>query len=181
MTSTLRVAMTQTRNAYRQMPQTVDALEELAAKLDEIRDANLEHNERLIKSAHRQGAKIICLGELFAAPYFALEAHDFWLKMAEDAKNGPCAKALSKLAQDLEVVIVAPLYEYDADKDRRYNAAIVIDADGKILGRYRKTHIPQGTNDIGSFFERHYYTSADEAPYFPVFDTRYAKLGVSIC
>ena len=179
--SVVTVGLTQTRNAYAAMPKLLDELPALIDKLDDIRAANLAHHEELIRRAHKQNAQVICLGELFTAPYFALESRSFWRDMAEDAHEGPSVVRLKHLAKELQMVVVAPIYEYDKQIDARYNTAVVIDASGDILGTYRKTHIPKGNNEIGGFNEPYYYIASDREPYFPVFETRYAKIGVSIC
>lgn len=178
--SLLRAAMTETKNQYADMPASVDALDQLAGKLDAVRDANLDHHETLIREAAARGARLVGLGELFPGPYFALERKDLWLGLAEDPDEGPTARRMSSLAAELELVIVAPMFE-QTKAGRRYNTALVFDADGKKLGQYRKSHIPFGTNEQGSFVETHYYGRSDEAPFFPVFDTAIGRLGVAIC
>lgn len=190
---TIRIAMTQTRNAFAPMPETVDALPQLEGRLDEVRDANLDHHETLIREAARQGAQIVGLGELFPGPYFALTEHPMWLAMAEDPETGPSTTRMKALAAALQVVIVAPLYEIEASTGHRYNTAVVIDADGTVLGKYRKTHVPNGMNERASFRETYYYEPSrgmheqhargetGNNPFFPVFKTRYARLGVAIC
>lgn len=179
----LTIALTETCNVYGPMPERISDLPQLKSRLHDIRDANLDHHEALARTAAAQGARIIGFGELFTGPYFATVQDPMWLQLAEDAFEGPSATRLSTLAKALGVVIVAPIFEYDASQDRRYNTAIVIDASGEILGRYRKTHIPHGANEQEQFLERAYYGPADESlqPYFPVFETRYAKVGVAIC
>jgi beta-ureidopropionase len=178
--SLVRAAMTETKNQYADMPASVDALDQLAGKLDAVRDANLDHHEALIREAAARGARLVGLGELFPGPYFALERKDLWLGLAEDPDDGPTARRMSSLAAELELVIVAPMFE-QTKAGRRYNTALVFDADGAKLGQYRKSHIPFGTNEQGSFVETHYYGRGDEAPFFPVFDTAIGRLGVAIC
>lgn len=183
MSRPLTIAMTETCNVYGPMPSSMETLDQLEGKLHLIREANLAHHEALTRAAVAEGARVIGYGELFTGPYFATSVHPMWKGLAEDAFEGPTAQRLSALAKTLQVVIVAPIYEYDSKSDQRFNTAIVIDADGKILGRYRKTHIPHGANETNQFLERSYYGPADESlqPYFPVFETRYAKVGVAIC
>jgi beta-ureidopropionase len=178
----LRIAMTETRNAYAPMPARIEDLESLAPHLEVLREANLDHHERLIREAVAAGVQMIGLGELFAAPYFAATKIEMWKALAESAEDGPTVRRMSALAEELQIVIVAPIYELAPD-GRRFNAAVVLDADGKNLGRYRKTHIPHGSNEKGTFFEGFYYGRADEADgdLFPVFATRYATIGVAIC
>jgi N-carbamoylputrescine amidase len=189
---TVRVALIQTCNAYRHMPELVTQLGELAGRLDELRDANLQHHLDLIAQARAAGAEVIGLGELFSGPYFALGQDPLWLGLAESAETGPSIVAMQKAAVEHAVVIVAPIYER-ADEHTCFNTAVVIDADGTILGRYRKTHIPCGSNESGSFHETFYYgasrgnLSNDPArlsssnAYFPVFETAVGRVGVAIC
>lgn len=179
MSTIIRVAMTQTKNAYADMPASVDQLDTLADRLDAVRDANVDHHEALIRGAAAAGAKLVGLGELFAGPYFGLEKRDLWRGLAESAVDGPSVSRMRKLAAALGVVIIAPIYEVAADG--RFNTAVVIDADGTVRGRYRKSHIPDGANEQGSFHEPFYYGRSNCEPYFPVFDTAVGKVGVAIC
>ena len=191
--SVVRAAMTQTVNAFAGMPEAVADLPGLEPCLEEIRQANLDHHQSLIEQAHDAGARVIGLGELFAAPYFALRRDAFWKTLAEDAQTGPTVTALSEVAGRLGIVIVAPIYELDRDTGKRFNTAVVIDADGSVLGKYRKTHIPVGGNEQGSFDERFYYGPSEVPqnqpsgkilgtnPYFPVFATQVGRIGVAIC
>ncbi|MDE2293023.1 MAG: acyltransferase [Elusimicrobia bacterium] len=181
---TVRCALTQTCNAYGAMPDKVDGLASLAPRLEEVRRANVAHNVQLIEEAKGMGAKVVCLGELFPAPYFALTENPMWLQMAEDALKGPTAKEICKAAYENAMIVVAPLYELDAKTGRRYNTAVVVDERGVVLGRYRKTHIPCGANEKGKFTETFYYGPGDPPdgqPYFPVFETSAGRLGVNIC
>lgn len=175
----IRAAMTQTKNAYADMPDSVDGLDGMADRLDDVRQANLDHHADLIREAAEHGAKLVGLGELFPGPYFALEKRDVWLGMAEDGVDGPTVRFMSALANELGVVIVAPFYEKRGDA--RYNAAAVIDADGSVQGTFRKLHIPAGANETASFVETHYYRRGDIEPHFPVFETAVGRVGVAIC
>jgi N-carbamoylputrescine amidase len=143
-----------------------------------------------IREAHARGGQIICLKELFNAPYFCkkLDASNF--DIAEPV-TGPTVTALQALAKELEIVIVAPFYEKQAAGVYR-NSAAVIDADGTLLGLFRKMHIPHDP-----MFEEKYYFAPGEStdpvqpkgapgPYaesggFMVWKTRYATIGVLIC
>ncbi len=194
MTRPLTVALTETCNVYREMPARPEEVATLGPRLEDIRRANVEHHVGLIEAAAKRGAKLVGLGELFAAPYFALRKDPVWHAMAEDAATGPTVQTLSALAQRLGVVIVAPIYEL-APSGLRYNTAVVIDASGEILGKYRKTHVPMGKNEQGEFIEPFYFGPADESmsaenktpanisqsPYFPVFQTAAGRVGVAIC
>ena len=180
----MRFALTQTVNAYQAMPAAVDDLPSLAPKLEDVRKANVAHNISLIEEAKGMGARAVCLGELFPAPYFALQEHPMWLALAEDALKGPTIKEVCKAAYENGMVVVAPLYELDAETGKRFNTAVVVDERGVVLGRYRKTHIPCGANEKGRFTETFYYGPGDPPkgePYYPVFETSVGKIGVNIC
>lgn len=183
--------MTQTRNVYGPMPGSVDGLPELAGRLDDVRNANVEHHLGLIAEAARRGAGIVCLGELFSGPYFALRREAFWRELAEDARDGPTVMAMRQAAAEHGIVVIAPIYER-ARTGERFNTAVVIDADGRVLGSYRKCHIPRGVNEQGGFDETYYYAPSDGRmeqtgavsginAYLPVFETAVGRVGVAIC
>lgn len=134
---------------------------------------NMATAEAGIRAAAAQGAQIVCLPELFRSLYFCQsENHDFFA-LAEPVP-GPSTGRLSKLAAELQVVIVASLFEKRAE-GLYHNTAAVINADGRYLGKYRKMHIP----DDPLFYEKFYFTPGDLG--FKVFKTRYARIGVLIC
>ncbi len=168
--------MTKVRAA---LTQTVDVMQGRSASLDDVHAANLAHHLGLIAQAKKAGVKIICLGELFSAPYFALEKNKKWLALAEDARTGPTVRLMRDIAKRFKMVIVAPIFELDGKK--RYNTAVVIDSSGRVLGKYRKMHIPCGSNEQGEFAETFYYGRGDKKPYFPVFKTSVGTIGVAIC
>lgn len=187
----VRAALTQTKNAYAAMPSTLADLPNIAGCLDSIRHANVAHNVRLIHAAAEAGAKLIGLGELCTAPYFALDEQPLWRDLAEDAIDGPSVRAFADAARACGIVIVAPIFER-CRSGRRFNTAVVIDADGSHLGSFRKVHIPRGHNEQGAFFETFYYEPSDgnllrssavhsESPFFPVFATSIGRVGVAIC
>ncbi|MEI6712758.1 MAG: carbon-nitrogen hydrolase [Verrucomicrobiota bacterium] len=126
-----------------------------------------------VRDAAARGAQIVCLQELFTSQYFCqIEDHKYFT-LAEEIP-GPSTEALGAVAKELEVVIVASLFE------RRtagvyHNTAAIIDADGSYLGKYRKMHIP----DDPLFYEKFYFTPGDLG--FRAWKTRYAKIGVCIC
>jgi N-carbamoylputrescine amidase len=184
--------MTQTVNAYGDMPAAVADLHLLADRLDEVRRANVDHHVALLEEAARQGARVVGLGELFPAPYFALGGDPMWIALAEDAVDGPTITAIRGAAKRLGVVVVAPIYEADAATGKRFNTAVVVDERGEVLGTYKKTHIPYGANEQGSFHENLYYERSDgklragpanvsKNPFFPVFATSVGRIGVAIC
>lgn len=175
----LRAALTETRNIYPDMPATVEELPALAGRLEAIRRANVDHHVELIRRADAAGARVIGLGELFPSPYFALSRDEIWHGMAESASDGPTVATLRQLASELGMVIVAPIYERDGAE--RFNTAVVVDADGSVAGTYRKSHIPAGNNEQGSFDERFYYGRSELQPLLPVFSTAVGCIGVAIC
>lgn len=126
-----------------------------------------------IRVAASNGAQIICLQELFTSLYFCdVEDHDNFL-LAE-AIPGASTDALSVVAEELNVVIIASLFE-KRSHGLYHNTTAVLDADGSYLGRYRKMHIP----DDPGFYEKFYFTPGDLG--YKVFDTKFAKIGVLIC
>src|SRR3954471_9942729 len=102
--------------------------------------ANLARAEALVRDAARHGAQIICLKELFNAPYFCKSQQSEWFDLAEPIP-GATTDALQKLAKELALVLIVPIFERQARGVYR-NSAAVIDADGSLLGVYRKMHIP---------------------------------------
>lgn len=184
MSRIIKLAMSETKNAFQDMPSSLDELDALEPHLEALRQANLQHHLDLMKAAANAGVQVIGLGELFTAPYFATTRHPMWRRLAEDALEGPTVTQLREAARAHGLAVIAPIYERVPNTEARYNTAVVIDGDGEVRGRYRKTHIPQGDNEQGSFFERFYYGAADattpEALY-PVFDLGFAKIGVAIC
>jgi N-carbamoylputrescine amidase len=140
---------------------------------------SVDPNENLAKTTWRireaagRGAQIICLEELFRSQYFCREESATWFDLAESIP-GPSTDALCRLAAELKVVIVGSLFE------RRtagvyHNTAVVIDADGSLLGIYRKMHIP----DDPLYFEKFYFTPGDLG--FPSFHTRYGRVAALVC
>jgi len=135
--------------------------------------ANLAKAEQRIREAASRGAQIICLQELFRSQYFCREENAELFALAEPIP-GPSTDALTKLARELGVVIVAPLFERRA-AGVYHNSAVVIDADGLLVGLYRKMHIP----DDPLYYEKFYFTPGDLG--FPNFDTRYGRIAVQVC
>jgi N-carbamoylputrescine amidase len=134
---------------------------------------NLKRTLALVERAARSGAQIICTQELFRSQYFCQSENHEYFKLAEKIP-GPSTDALQKLARKYKVVIIASLFEKRA-AGVYHNTAAVIDADGSLLGIYRKMHIP----DDPLFYEKFYFTPGDLG--FKVWPTRYGKLGVLIC
>ena len=136
-------------------------------------DKNLASAIESICAAAKKGAQIICLPELFLTQYFCQTEDTQNFSLAESLP-GPTSKTLSKLAKELEVVLIVPLFEKRTE-GIYHNTALVIDADGSIAGTYRKMHIP----DDPCFFEKFYFTPGDTG--FKSFPTRYGRVGVLIC
>jgi beta-ureidopropionase len=141
---------------------------------EEIAKAMLDAHLRLIESAGEAGVQILCLQEVFNQPYFCPSQDAKWYAAAECIPDGPTIKVMQELAKKYEMAIVVPIYE-EAMTGVYYNAAAVIDADGSYLGKYRKAHIPQ----VAGFWEKFFFKPG--ASDYPVFHTRYCKLGVYIC
>ena len=136
-------------------------------------DKNLTSAIESICAAAKKGAQIICLPELFLTQYFCQTEDTQNFSLAEPLP-GPTSETLSKLAKELEIVLVVPLFE-KRTQGIYHNTAIVIDADGSVAGTYRKMHIP----DDPCFFEKFYFTPGDTG--FKSFSTRFGKIGVLIC
>ncbi len=134
---------------------------------------NLAKAEWRIREAAGQGAQIICLQELFRSQYFCREEDARLFDLAETIP-GQTTEALAHRARDLHVVIIAPLFERRAP-GVYHNTAAVIDADGSLLGIYRKMHIP----DDPLYFEKFYFTPGDLG--FRTFDTRYGRIATLVC
>lgn len=134
---------------------------------------NMKKTIEKIKEASRKGAQIVCLQELYRTKYFPQEEKQDVSKLAETIP-GESTRAFSELAKKKKIVIIAPLFE-KASNGKYYNSAAIIDANGKILGSYRKVHIP---NDP-FFHEKNYFEQGDQG--YCVHKTQYARVGVLIC
>ncbi|HWB96613.1 MAG TPA: carbon-nitrogen hydrolase, partial [Bryobacteraceae bacterium] len=134
---------------------------------------NLAKAQWRIRDAAGRGAQVICLQELFRSQYFCREEDARLFDLAEEIP-GPSTEVLTALARELQVVIVASLFERRA-AGIYHNTAAVIDADGAILGLYRKMHIP----DDPLYFEKYYFTPGDLG--FRSFDTRYGRIAALVC
>jgi N-carbamoylputrescine amidase len=134
---------------------------------------NVEKAEVMIRSAASEGANIICLPEIFTSIYFCqIEDHGNF-RFAEEIP-GPTTTRLGKIAKELGVVVIAPIFERRAP-GLYHNSAAIIDADGRLIGKYRKMHIP----DDPLFYEKFYFTPGDLG--FKSWKTRFATIGVLIC
>ncbi|OGH56784.1 MAG: acyltransferase [Candidatus Lindowbacteria bacterium RIFCSPLOWO2_12_FULL_62_27] len=142
---------------------------------EKIKKAMIEKHVKLIEQAAKRRVQILCLQELFYGPYFCAEQDIKWYNITEPVPNGPTTQLMQKLAKKHSMVIVAPLYE-EAMTGVYYNTAVVIDADGKYLGKFRKIHIP---HCHPGFWEKFYFKPGNAG--WPVFETAYAKVGIFIC
>ena len=134
---------------------------------------NLATAERLVRQAAGQGAQIILLPELFERPYFCQERQYDYYSYAKSVEENDAVQHFIPIAKELQVVI--PISFYEKDGNSLYNSIAVIDADGSVLGVYRKTHIP----DDHYYQEKFYFTPGNTG--FKAFKTRYATIGVGIC
>lgn len=142
--------------------------------LVDIKRRMIDKHIPLIEKAGRQGVQILCLQEIFYGPYFCAEQDVRWYDTAEPVP-GPTTELMQELARKHGMVLVLPIYE-SPQTGTYYNTAVVIDADGKILGMYRKNHIP---HCAPGFWEKFYFKPGNLG--YPVFETAYAKIGVYIC
>ena len=134
---------------------------------------NIDTATELVTKAAKAGANIVLLQELFETPYFC-QVHDFdYFKLATSVADNAAINHFKALAKELDIVL--PISFYEKSGNTFFNSVTVIDADGEILGTYRKTHIPDGI----PYAEKFYFTPGDTS--FKVWDTKYAKIGVGIC
>ncbi|TGD72775.1 N-carbamoylputrescine amidase [Mangrovimicrobium sediminis] len=136
-------------------------------------DANLDKAEAAVREAHGKGAQVILLQELFATPYFCKTQQYRYLDLAQPLADNPIVARFAALAAELEVVL--PISYYERDTNTHFNSLVMIDADGRVLDNYRKTHIPDGPG----YAEKFYFTPGDTG--FKVWKTRYGTFGVGIC
>ena len=136
-------------------------------------DENLRKAVNGIREAAERGAEVICLQELFRSQYFCREENAELFNLAETIP-GPSTETLADVAKDLQVSIVASLFEKRA-QGLYHNTAVMLDADGSTIGMYRKMHIP----DDPLYYEKFYFTPGDLG--FKNFETRYARVGVLVC
>lgn len=135
--------------------------------------ANIEKTERFVREAGKKGAQVILPSELFQGPYFCTAQEEKWFATAHPAETHPCVVAMAPVAKELGVVIPVSIYERDGPQ--YYNSVVIVDADGKQLGVYRKSHIPDGPG----YMEKYYFRPGDTG--FKVWDTAFGRIGVGIC
>ncbi|MDP1661440.1 MAG: nitrilase-related carbon-nitrogen hydrolase [Phycisphaerales bacterium] len=142
--------------------------------IPQVQKAMVDKHLPLIDEAGKKGVQILCLQEIFNGPYFCPSQDTRWYEAAEEVP-GPTCELMAKYAKKHSMVIVVPIYEREMS-GVLYNTAAVIDADGSYLGKYRKQHIPHVNP---GFFEKFFFKPGNGG--YPVFQTRYAKVGVYIC
>ena len=145
------------------------------APIPEIRQANLDHQMTMVEDAARQGVQMLCFQEIFTTPYFCAEQTTRWYDAVERIPDGPTVQLMQEVAKQHGMVLIVPIYE-EEQTGIYYNSAAVIDADGKYLGKYRKTHIPHVNP---GFWEKFYFRPGNLG--YPCFDTAFARIGVYIC
>jgi N-carbamoylputrescine amidase len=136
-------------------------------------DENIGKADLLVRKAAGKGAQIILLQELFETPYFCQKEKNDYYVFATELEKNKAVQHFKQVAAELQVVL--PISFYEKKNQARYNSLAVIDADGEVLGKYRKSHIPDGPG----YEEKFYFNPGDTG--FKVWDTRYAKIGVGIC
>ena len=157
------------------MPRTVrGAL--LQASWTGDKESMIQKHEKYAHEAAEQGAQVMLFQELFYGPYFCQVQDAQYYSYTEQIPDGPTTKRMQDLAKQTGMVLVVPMYEEDEQASGiYYNTAAVIDADGKYLGKYRKTHIPH----VKGFWEKFYFRPGNLG--YPVFETAVGKVGVYIC
>ncbi|WP_113447976.1 N-carbamoylputrescine amidase [Rhizobium cremeum] len=134
---------------------------------------NIERAEKLIRKAAADGAQIVLIQELFEAPYFCQDQIAEFFDMAKPFEGNPLIVHFAKLAAELNVVL--PVSFFEKAGQTYFNSVAIVDADGAVLGLYRKSHIPDGPG----YTEKYYFSPGDTG--FRVWQTRHAKIGVGIC
>jgi N-carbamoylputrescine amidase len=135
--------------------------------------ANIARTADLVRQAAAQGAQVILPSELFQGPYFCVTQEERWFATAHPWREHPCVAALAPLAAELGVVI--PISIFEREGPHYYNSLVMADADGALLGVYRKSHIPDGPG----YQEKYYFRPGDTG--FKVWDTRFGRIGTGIC
>ena len=134
---------------------------------------NIKKSIHLIEKAAKEGANIILLQELFQTPYFCIQYDEEIFKLAQTFENNSLLNKMSEIAKKHQVVL--PISFFEKDNNAYFNSIAVIDADGRILGKYRKSHIPDGAG----YLEKYYFNPGNTG--FKVWETAYGKIGIGIC
>jgi N-carbamoylputrescine amidase len=137
------------------------------------REENIANGERLVREAAARGANIVLLQELFETPYFCKDHLARYFELARPIAGNPTIERFARLARELNVVL--PLSVFERENNAYYNSLVMLDADGGMLGVYRKSHIPEGPG----YHEKYYFSPGDTG--FRVWLTRFGKLGVAVC
>ena len=178
---TLEYLNTRTPEHYKIMPRKIKSgliqmslpMTEGQGTIPEIMEAMVQKHIPYIEKAGKKGVQILCLQEIFNTPYFCPGQDSKWYASAETVP-GPTVDRMAEYAKKYQMVMIVPIYEKE-QPGVLYNTAAVIDADGTYLGKYRKNHIPHTTG----FWEKFFFKPGNLG--YPVFETRYAKVGVYIC
>jgi beta-ureidopropionase len=141
---------------------------------EQIRDKMLEAHIPLIDAAGQKGVQVLCFQEVFTQPYFCPSQDVKWYRGTEKIPDGYTTQLMREYAKKHGMVLVVPIYEEEMT-GVYYNAAAVIDADGKYLGKYRKSHLPQ----VAGFWEKFFFKPGNLG--YPMFQTAHCKLGIYIC
>jgi beta-ureidopropionase len=145
------------------------------APIAEIKKINNEIQLKMVDEAAKKGVQMLCFQEIFNTPYFCAEQTTRWYEAVERVPDGPTVQMMQSVAKEYGMVLIVPVYEEEMS-GVYYNTAAVIDADGKYLGKYRKTHIP---HVAPGFWEKFYFRPGNLG--YPCFDTAFARIGVYIC
>lgn len=138
------------------------------------KNSMIEKHADYVEQAAKQGAQVMCFQELFYGPYFCQVQDPKFYGLTEPIPDGPTTKLFQEVARQNNIILIVPMYEVD-NTGVYYNTAAVINHDGKYLGKYRKTHIPQ----VHGFWEKFYFKPGNVG--YPVFETDLGKIGVYIC
>jgi len=136
-------------------------------------EANVAKTAELVREAAAKGAQVILPSELFQGPYFCVAQEERWFREAHPWREHPCVTALAPLAGELGVVL--PISIFEREGPHYFNSLVMVDADGALLGVYRKSHIPDGPG----YMEKYYFRPGDTG--FKVWNTRHGRIGAGIC
>ncbi|PSU29302.1 N-carbamoylputrescine amidase [Photobacterium lutimaris] len=136
-------------------------------------DKNLEKIRQSVKEAAANGANVVVLQELFAAPYFCKKQDAKYFELAQSLEGSPLIRIMSDIAKELNVVL--PISYFEKSGNTFFNSLVMIDADGTVLDNYRKSHIPDGQG----YSEKFYFSPGDTG--FKVWDTKFGRFGAGIC
>lgn len=149
--------------------------ESATSSVEQIKRSMIDKHVALLDQAAERGVQLVCFQELFYGPYFCAEQQTKWYALTERVPDGPTTRLFAEQAKKHGLALVLPLYEEEIT-GLYYNTAAVIDADGSYLGKFRKIHLPQV---LPGFWEKYYFRPGNLG--YPVFNTRFAQVGVYIC